>query len=195
MSEISKVITAQRFSQGLTFENYLKELGDTRQRFEENIAAFKLAPAEAQSFKDVVQRIGGIKVLATAEDWCPDVHRGLPIIASIAQASGMELRIFPRDKNTDIANLYLNQGKFQSIPVFAFFDQKLNPLCHWIERPAAANRDMEEIAADLAKQKLADDAARQMRRQKQAPLANRWRQETVKELKDLLTQAASKQRK
>ena len=140
MPETAMVVTAQRYSQGFTYEGYLNQLGDTRQRFAEHSAAFRLASSDAQFFKDVVQRLGSMKVLAIVEDWCPDVHRGLPVMAAIAQASGMEMRVFPRDKNLDIMNLYLNQGKFMSIPVFAFFDQNLNPLCHWIERPKTATR-------------------------------------------------------
>ena len=151
MSETAKVITAQRYSKGFTYEDYVKQLGDTRQRFAEHSAAFHLAAADAQFIKDIVQSLGVLKVLAIVEDWCPDVHRGLPVMDAIARASGMELRVFPRDKNPDIMNLYLKQGKFMSIPVFAFFDQDLNPLCHWIERPEAANRVMEELAAELTK--------------------------------------------
>lgn len=192
MSEIANVVTAQRYSQGFTFQTYLNQLGDTRQRFAEHITAFKLAPSDTQFFKDIAKRVGPLKVLAIVEDWCPDVHRGLPIMASIAQSSGMELRIFPRDKNLDIMNLYLNQGKFMSIPVFAFFDKSLNPLCYWIERPAAANRAMAELSMELAKKKLSDEELRQIRRERTAPLVNSWRQETVNELKNLLSQATKK---
>jgi thiol-disulfide isomerase/thioredoxin len=181
------VITVQRYSLGFTYEAYLNQLGDTRQRFAEHEAAFRLAPADAQFFKDIVHRIGRVKVVAIVEDWCPDVHRGLPIMAAIAQASGMDMRVFPRDKNLDIMNLYLNQGKFMSIPVFAFFDQNLNPLCHWIERPKAATRFTEEIAAELAKKKLGEEELRQERRKRSQLMTDSWRQETVKELKELFT--------
>ncbi len=108
-------------------------------------------------------------------------------MAAIVQASGMDMRVFPRDKNLDIMNLYLNQGKFMSIPVFAFFDQNLNPLCHWIERPKAATRFTEEIAAELAKKKLTEEELRQERRKRSQLMADSWRQETVKELKELFT--------
>jgi len=181
------VITAERYAQGFTYEDYLSQLGDTRQRFAEHEAAFHLASADAQFFKDIVHRLGRIKVLAIVEDWCPDVHRGLPIMAAIAQVSGMDLRIFPRDQNLDIMNLYLYQGKFMSIPVFAFFDKDLNPLCHWIERPKAATRFMEEIASELNKKKLSEEEMRQERRKRSQPLTDTWRQETVKELEDLFT--------
>ncbi|MBI4283161.1 MAG: thioredoxin family protein [Chloroflexi bacterium] len=179
------VITTQRFSQGFTYQDYLNSLGDTRQRFADHEAAFRLAPADAKFFKDGVKRLGPIKVVAIVEDWCPDVHRGLPIMAAIAQASGMEMRAFPRDKNLDMMNLYLKQGKFQSIPVFAFFDRNLNPLCHWIERPEAATRFQEEIAAELAKKQLSEEEARQERRKRTQPMTDTWRQETVKELREL----------
>lgn len=181
------VITANRYSEGLTYEDYINHLGDTRQRFAEHSAAFQLALADAQFFKGVVQRLGPIKVLAIVEDWCPDVHRGLPIMAVIAQTSGMEMRVFPRDKNQDIMNLYLNQGKFMSIPVFAFLDQNLTPLCHWIERPKLATRFMEEIGAELTRKQLGEEESRQERRKRSQPMADGWRQETVKELRELLS--------
>ena len=181
------VITAQRYSQGFTYEAYLNQLSDTRQRFAEHEVAFLLASTDAQFFKDILRRFGNINVVAIVEDWCPDVHRGLPIMAAIAQASGMHMRVFPREKNLDIMNLYLNQGKFMSIPVFAFFDQNLNPLCHWIERPKMATRFMEQIASELAKEKLGVEELRQEMRKRSQPMADSWRQETVKELRELFT--------
>jgi hypothetical protein len=181
------VITAERYSQGFPYEDYVGQLGDTKQRFVEHESAFHLAPVGAKFFNDIVHHLGHINVLAIVEDWCPDVQRGLPIIASIARASGMDLRIFPRDQNLDLMDLYLNQGKFMSIPVFAFFDRDLNPLCHWIERPKVATRFMNEIATELAKKKLNEEEIRQERRKLSQPLIDNWRQETVKELKDLFT--------
>ncbi|OGO36798.1 MAG: hypothetical protein A2147_00095 [Chloroflexi bacterium RBG_16_57_8] len=191
MSEMASVITAERYAQGLTFEGYLDSIGENRARFTPHITAFRLAPADAKFFKDTAMGLGGVKVVAIGEDWCPDVHRGLPVVATIAEAGNMELRFFPRDKNLDIINLFLKEGKYQSIPVFALFDGNLNYLCHWIERPAAATRFQDQIRAELAQQILADDDMRKMMREKTAPLAESWRQETVRELRELLSQAAA----
>lgn len=192
MSDVAKVVTAQRYAQGFSYEGYLAQIGANQERFHENEAAFQLSPADAQFFQDFVRRLGPLKVLAVVEDWCPDVQRGLPVMARIAQVSGMELRIFPRDKNLDIMNLYLNQGKYMSIPVFAFFDNDLRPLCHWIERPVVATRFMEQVSSELAKLKLSDEEARQQRRQRMASMFDSWRQETIKELKELLSRVALK---
>jgi hypothetical protein len=190
MTDTSQVITPQRYVGGFTYESYLAQMTDNRERFQEQDTAFKLAEADAGSFKDIVKRLGGLKALAIVEDWCPDVHRGLPVLAKIARASGTELRVFYRDKNPDIINLYLKEGKYQSIPVFAFFDKNLKPLCHWIERPQAAYRFMAQMSAELAKKKLSEEEMRQERRKMSGPRAEEWRQETVKELKDLLAKVA-----
>ncbi len=192
MADTSRVITAQRYAQGFTYEGYLAQMPGNRESYQQSDAAFKLSSEDVVFFKDIVRRLGGVKALAIVEDWCPDAHRGLPVTAKIARASGMELRVFYRDKNPDIMNLYLNQGKFQSIPVFAFFDKNLRPLCHWIERPAVATRFMEEMATELSKRKLSEKEMRQERRKRNVPMADSWRQETVKELKELLAKAATR---
>jgi hypothetical protein len=191
MTETSKVITPQRFAHGFTYEAYLAQMPSNRERYQEHDAAFNLAEADARAFKDIGKRLGGLKALAILEDWCPDAHRGLPVVAKIACAGGMELRVFYRDKNLDIMNLYLKEGKYQSIPVFAFFDKDLKPLCHWIERPEAAYRFMAQISAELAKKKLTEEEMRQERRKMSGPMAEEWRQETVKEIKALLEKPAS----
>ena len=41
------------------------------------------------------------------------------------------------DQNKDLMQRYLNQGKFESIPVFAFFDDQFNELGVFTERPAS----------------------------------------------------------
>lgn len=192
MAETSTVITSERYSQGFTYEDYLTQMPANRERYQEHDASFNLSQEDAKSFTDINNLLGGVKALTIVEDWCPDAHRGLPVMARIARASGIELRVFYRDKNPDIMNLYLKEGKFQSIPVFAFFDNKLHPLCHWIERPEAATRFMAEISAELAKKKLTEDEVRQERRKRSGPMAEQWRQETVKELKELLTKATPK---
>jgi hypothetical protein len=192
MVDTSKVVTSQRYAQGFTYEDYLAQMPSNQDRYQEHDAAFTLSKEEAKSFMDINNRMGGIKALAIVEDWCPDAHRGLPVLAKIARESGMELRVFYRDRNPDIMNLYLKEGKFQSIPVFAFFDKNLRPLCHWIERPEVANRFMAQISAELAKKKLTEEEIRQERRKQSGPMSENWRQETVNELKELLKKAAPK---
>jgi len=81
---------------------------------------------------------GPIHVLALAEDWCGDVIANLPVLGKLARESGtLDLRVFLRDQSKDLMQQYLNQGKYESIPVFAFFDDTFNEIGVFIERPAS----------------------------------------------------------
>jgi hypothetical protein len=60
------------------------------------------------------------------------------VLGVLSRESGkLDVRIFYRDQNLDLMERWMNQGKYQSIPVFAFFDEDFRELGHWIERPAS----------------------------------------------------------
>ena len=180
------VVTPDRFAQGLTYIAYVEQLKANRDQFQRNYQEFQLGEADREFFSEVNRSKGPLKVVALGEDWCPDVFRGLPVMARIAEATDMELRVFPRDENRDIMSEYLSQGVYMSIPVFAFYDQEFCPLCHWIERPAAANTWIAAIREELEKTNLSEEARREERMRRQQTEWGRWRQETVKELRALL---------
>lgn len=133
-------VTRERFAQGLTGSQYLELVQQNRERFEANLAAAdELITDEDRAFFSEQP----LSILAIGEDWCTDVVQFLPPIIRLAeQCPNIELRIFPRDQNLDLMNQYLNQGKYQSIPVFVFFDGDWNELGHFIERPAAVTAEM-----------------------------------------------------
>ena len=128
-------IDAARFRTGLTYDEYKAQMTRNRDRVEANEARVDIDPEDLEAFRSVN---GPVHVLALAEDWCGDVIANLPVLAVLARESGtLDLRIFLRDQNKDLMQRYLNQGKFESIPVFAFFDDQFNELGVFIERPAS----------------------------------------------------------
>lgn len=186
----SNPLTLDRFAQGYTYEQYMAQINQGKQEFEAHYKGFSVAPGDARFFRELNQKRGPVRVLALGEDWCPDVWRGLPVIAHVAQAANLELRIFPRDANLDIMNLYLNQGKYMSIPVLAFFDGSFSPLGHWIERPAAATRWTTQVREELSS--LPQEALRAELSRRRAAHEAEWRQETVRELRELLSFALAR---
>ena len=81
-------------------------------RFLQYYDEFELDEGELERFRAFTQRSGGpAKVLAVGEDWCPDVYRGLPTMAKLADSAGVEVRVFPRDSNLDVMNEFLKEGK------------------------------------------------------------------------------------
>ena len=128
-------IDRARFATGLTYQGFKDQMTRNRDRVEANEAKVTIGPEDLEAFRSLN---GPIHVLALAEDWCGDVIANLPVLGKLAELSGtLDVRIFLRDQNTDLMQRYLNQGKYESIPVFAFFDDAFNELGVFIERPAS----------------------------------------------------------
>ena len=181
------VVTPQRFDSGLTWKQYLESIKRNRERFEYNYSETVLSDGDVEAFRSLAgEEEGPAKVLALGEDWCPDVFRGLPVMARIAEAAGMELRIFPRDDNLDIMNEFLNHGEHQSIPVFVFYSRRHRYVGHWIERPAKANAELGEVQAHLGQIADPEERKQAYRELQTGPKWADWRRETVRELQELL---------
>ncbi|MBC8076511.1 MAG: thioredoxin family protein [Chloroflexales bacterium] len=140
-------VTAERFEQGLTYEAYKAQMTRNKERLEENETTVDIDPAAVDAFQRLAQPLN---VLVIAEDWCGDVIANLPVLGRLAeQTDKLNVRVFLRDQNLDLMNMYLNQGQFQSIPVFAFFDADFNPIAHLIERPATVTETMDRKRAEI----------------------------------------------
>ena len=124
-----------RFSTGLTYDEYKDQMTRNRDRVDANEARITIDPEDLDAFRGLN---GPIHVLALAEDWCGDVIANLPVLGVLERESGtLDVRVFLRDQNTDLMQRYLNQGKYESIPVFVFFDDAFNELGWFTERPAS----------------------------------------------------------
>jgi hypothetical protein len=182
------VVTPERFASGLTWEQYLEQIKRNREKFEFNYRETVISDQDAAALRDLAARENGpAKVLILGEDWCPDVFRGLPVIVRVAEAAGIEARIFPRDDNLDIMNEFLNQGEYQSIPTAVFYTRDHRYICHWIERPARADAELPEL------QKSFEGKSREEIRPiyeefQRGPQWASWRDETVREIQELLAE-------
>jgi thiol-disulfide isomerase/thioredoxin len=172
------VVTPERFAQGMTFEQYVAYVGtpDNLKReasqgearrdwsgyLRKAYESVRLTDSQAAAVKWLTaQPSGPAKVLAISEEWSSDCRRDLPILARLAEAGGMELRIFRRDgqrfsrsqtpslaeapdSNADLMAEFLNRKNgqsWQSIPVVVFYTKALEYLCHYIEYPAIYHKD------------------------------------------------------
>ncbi len=180
------VVTPERFARGMTWQQYLAHIKRNGEKFAYNYEETVLSDGDMEAFRSLAAKANGpAKVLALAEDWCPDVFRGLPVMVRIAEAAGLELRIFPRDQNLDIMEEFLKGGEHRSIPTFVFYTGDHRYLGHWIERPAKADEEMGQVRA-LFEGKQGDEALSRYNEFQQGPVWASWRQETVRELRDLL---------
>src|SRR3972149_10855236 len=134
------VVTLERFAQGLAYAQWVQAIDRNQARFQENYEGTQVSDDDARALRELVALSNGpARCLTLGEAWCPDVFRGLPVMARIAEASEMELRCFFRDQNKDIMAEFLKQGEHESIPTFVFYTRDHRYIAHWIERPALAN--------------------------------------------------------
>lgn len=139
-------ITRERFDRGMTLEQYKDQMTQNRETFAANEAAAVVRPEDVAFFNGLSE---AINTLIITEDWCGDALANVPVLAKLAERTGkLNLRLFLRDQNLDLADQYLKEGKFRSVPVFVFFDQEMRELGHFIERPAQATAEM-QAATDV----------------------------------------------
>ena len=191
------VVTPERFAQGASYEDWMRTVDRNQARFEENFAGTKVSEADAAALKALVQSPEGpARCLALGEAWCPDVFRGLPVMARLCEATGLELKIFFRDQNLDIMNEFLYNGEFQSIPTFVFYTQAHEYLGHWIERAKKAREEqplLQEITGRMRNPDLTPEERQKYMDEYTAfqcgPTWDGWRQAQVREMIALIEEA------
>ena len=189
MASETSVVTPQRFSEGFTHTDYMAQINVNKDRMESFYQNFQVTQENAAALKELVANPNGpTKMLVLCEDWCGDVVRGLPVLARITEAAGWEMRVFPRDQHHDIMNEFLKNGQWMSIPTAVFYTSDHRYICHWIERPEIAEREIEEIGKAIQAENpdISEQDFGRERRARTAARAEAWQQASVEEMIDLL---------
>jgi len=175
-------MTPERFARGMTFDDYVKFTGSPenlgREGFDvrrfslvrprvdwsgflrERYANARLTDDQKAAITWLAAQPGGpAKVLVLSEDWSSDCRRDVPYLARLAEAGGLELRIFVRDGDTmlrkglpapsaggnaDLVLDYANEKngeRWASVPVAVFFTRDFVELYRYIEYPAIYRKD------------------------------------------------------
>tara|TARA_A100001037_G_scaffold296584_1_gene317281 strand:- start:305 stop:889 length:585 start_codon:yes stop_codon:yes gene_type:complete len=189
MTEAASVVTESRFEQGVKSFNEWLDIIDIREdQFQRNYDEYQPEENNLNQLQELVNE-HGIKALVIGEAWCPDVWRGLPVIAKLSEATGMQARYFIKDDNQDIMSEFLN-GEFESIPTVVFYDKDMNYIFHWIERPQEANEEMavlrDKFLQGVPSEGEERDAAMRAFRVEVAKRSDHWRHLTLFEIVESL---------
>jgi hypothetical protein len=135
-------VDATRFGTGLTYEAFKASMTQNRERLEAAESAVEIDPRDLEFFRS----LRPLSCVALVEDWCGDVIANLPVLAVLAReiGPGLDVRCFIKADVPDLATTYLNHGRFESLPVFAFIDTDWNEVGVLIERPVAVTERREE---------------------------------------------------
>lgn len=196
MTQATSVVTRERFDRGLSYADYLAAITVNRDQFQHYYDIAQLSDDDVEFLRKATARPSGpAKILVIAEAWCPDVYRGLPVFARIAEASGMTLKIVLRDENPDIMDEFLLNDTARAIPVAVFYTRDHQYLTHWTERPAVAHAEIDRLRKEFsaahptANLKAPTSADLETMKTFFAALPQQypsWQVETVREVRELL---------
>jgi len=183
----TSAVTPERFAKGLTFDEYVRYAGSAenlaREAFggyfpdagsfgaprkdnsavlRERYACARLSDHQTAAIRWLVaQPEGPARILVLSEDWSSDCRRDVPMLARLAEAGGMELRIFNRDGKTilgsrrpdpaaapdanhDLMLEFMNNkngAEWASLPVAVFYAKDFRELHRYFEYPDIYHKD------------------------------------------------------
>jgi len=158
------------FRQGETISEFLESLKDSRAKFLQHLEESTFNESQQAKLARLPDRLN---VLVIGEEWSGDTLYNLPVLFRMAHQKQWNVRVFRRDRYPDLILPYRKEGLFHSIPVIVFFDENFREIGRWIEWPAAASR-------------MIDEESLKLRRRLREENKESWRQETIRELLDLL---------
>jgi len=181
------VVTPERFAQGMSFDQYLAYAGSPENLAREGFGSYfpdggskgtarpdnsaalrdryanaRLTEHQAAAIKWLAaQPDGPAKILVISEDWSSDCRRDVPMLARLAEAGGLELRIFNRDGkkilgtrrpdpaaapdgNHDLMLEFMNSkhgAEWASLPVAVFYTRDFRELHRYTEYAGIYSKD------------------------------------------------------
>jgi hypothetical protein len=183
----TSAVTAARFARGRTFDEYVKYAGspenlareafgsyypdggskgtarkDNSAVFRERYAKARLSDYQTAAIKWLAaQPNGPANILVISEDWSSDCRRDVPMLARLAEAGGLQMRIFNRDgqrilwtrrpdpaaapdANYDLMLEFMNAkdgGEWASLPAVGVYTKDFRLLCRYLEFPSIYQKD------------------------------------------------------
>ena len=139
----------QVFAQGTTFAEFAAAAVSLRSMW--------TRPARPEDVpEDLVARLrrvgAGLRVIVVAEDWCVDSANTVPLVARLAEASGVEVRIVDRATGRPLLERFRTADGRSATPLIVLFRGGRDTRA-WVERP----RPLQDLFAAL----LTDPGARQ----------------------------------
>lgn len=125
-------IDPRRYESAPDFESYLAGVREHRSLWTGVYARVRISDEQIAAGRALTP---APKLLALSEDWCGDAANTLPVAARFAEAVGWELRALERDRNLDIMDAHLTNGRSRSIPVVIGYDSGYREIGWWGPRP------------------------------------------------------------
>ena len=124
-------LTEEKFSQGMTPQEYLDQVKVNKQPITDIYQAVSI-PQSAKSLFDGLSE--PLKLAVFTADWCGDAVSTTPAILRLAESTDkIEVKIFNRDDELALTDSYLPEHRAGTVPVFVVLDSSMNEIAKFIE--------------------------------------------------------------
>ena len=124
-------ITAEKFNQGMTAQQYIDQIKVNKQPFKDIYDAVKIPAASKEFFDSLAEPV---KLAVFTADWCGDAMSTTPVILNLAENSPrISVTVFNRDDELELTNSYLAENRAGTVPVFVVLDGSMNEIARFIE--------------------------------------------------------------
>jgi hypothetical protein len=124
------------FARGLTWTQFLESAKAQRERWV-HVTANAAVPT---STVERIRRVSaGLRILAVAEDWCPDSVNTLPYVARLASSLPVPLRIVDRTAGEPLMRRHRTPDGRMATPTIVLL-RGVDEVAAWVERPAVVQQ-------------------------------------------------------
>ena len=120
-----------KFSEGMNTSQYVDSIKVNKQPFLDISPATQI-PETVQNFFDTPGQTINLAVFTS--DWCGDAMSTTPAILKLADSTNnINLEIFNRDDELELANSFLPENRAGTTPIFVVLDEDMRQISRFIE--------------------------------------------------------------
>ena len=120
-----------KFSEGMNTSQYVDSIKVNKQPFLDIYSATQV-PETVQNFFDTPGQTINLAVFTS--DWCGDAMSTTPAILKLADSTNnINLEIFNRDDELELANSFLPENRAGTTPIFVVLDKDMRQISRFIE--------------------------------------------------------------
>ena len=124
-------LSADKFNQGLSPQDYIQQMKVNKLPFEEIYRSIEI-PDDVLSYFDGLSEPVNLAVFHA--EWCGDAVSTTPAILRLAETSPkINVQVFNRDEEVDLTNTFVPEHRANTVPVFVVFDQEMGEIARFIE--------------------------------------------------------------
>ena len=150
----------EKFAQGMTTDQYIDIIKVNKDPFLQIHSGVEIPGNVLDYFNGLAQPVN---LAVFTSDWCGDAMSTTPAILRLADASdNINLSVFNRDDELELANGFLPEHRAGTVPVFVVFDEDMGEIARFIETARSlvpAIDAMDEMVAQAAAS-VSDEAER-----------------------------------